>query len=56
MNDIISIDGTYYEVIDNSDCNAPDVYIPVQLGPHISWDEHQRMEAYEQLGCWDIPF
>lgn len=56
MADIILITGDYYEVIDNSDCNAPDNYILVELGPYTSWDEHQRIEAYEQLGCWDIPF
>ena len=50
MADIILIDGNYYEVIDNSDCNAFDDYIPVELGPHISWDELSRIED------WECPF
>ena len=33
------IDHDYYEVIDNSECNAPDDYILIELGPHTSYDE-----------------
>ena len=44
MADIIFIDGDCYAVIDNSDCNAFADYIPVQLGPHLSWEDHALME------------
>ena len=56
MTDVILICNDYHEVVDNSDCNEADDYILVELGPHHSWDEISRIEAYELLGCYDIPF
>ena len=56
MTEVILICNDYHEVIDNSDCNAADDYILVELGPHHSWDEISRIEAYESLECYDIPF
>ena len=50
------INQDYYEVIDNSDCNAPNDYILIELGPHHSYDEITRLEEWERLGCYDIPF
>lgn len=46
--DITLIGSDYYEVIDNSDCNACDDYILVELGPHHSWDEISRIEDWEE--------
>ena len=43
------IDHDYYEVIDNSDCNAPNDYILIELGPHHGWDEISRIEDWEEL-------
>ena len=35
---ITLLDNDYYFVIDNSDCNAPDDYILVALGPCGQYD------------------
>ena len=47
--DITFINGDCYEVIDNSQCNALNDYILVELGPHHSWDEISRCEDWEEI-------
>lgn len=37
MTEVILICNDYYEVVDNSDCNAADDYNLIHLGPHYSW-------------------
>ena len=53
MSDNITlIDNDYYEIIDNSDCNAADDYISVNLGPHLSWHEWSALA----FGDPELPF
>jgi hypothetical protein len=39
MERIEIIDGNYYAVIDNSDCNAPDAWVLIQLGPQEPYSD-----------------
>lgn len=34
---IVLIDGDYFEYIDNTDCNAPSVILPINLGPQVPY-------------------
>ena len=48
MPEVTFINGDCYEIIDNADCNAPNEYVLVELGPHHSWDEISRIEDWEE--------
>mgnify|MGYP001287432289 CR=1 FL=1 len=53
MSDNITLIGNdYYEIIDNSDCNAADDYILVSLGPYFSW----RAWSAHAFGDDELPF
>ena len=52
MTKVILICNDYYEVVDNSDCNAADDYNLIYLGPYISYDTHQAL----QNGGDELPF
>tara|TARA_Y100000004_G_scaffold188727_1_gene243300 strand:- start:1146 stop:1346 length:201 start_codon:yes stop_codon:yes gene_type:complete len=51
MPEVTFINGDCYEIIDNTDCNAPNEYVLMELGPHHSWDEISRIED-----CEECPF
>ena len=53
MSDNITLIGNdYYEIIDNSDCNAADDYNLVELGPQLSWHEWSALA----FGDDELPF
>tara|TARA_B100001057_G_scaffold374677_1_gene379362 strand:- start:491 stop:649 length:159 start_codon:yes stop_codon:yes gene_type:complete len=52
MSEVILICNDYYEVVDNSDCNAADEYYLVQLGPLLSYREY----CYLEMDKDELPF
>ena len=52
MTTVELIGSTYYEVIDNSDCNAFDEWHLITLGPYLSWKEQQLLDSNSD----ELPF
>ena len=52
MTTVELIGSTYYEVIDNSDCNAFDDWNVITLGPDLSWHEWSAIA----FGDDELPF